>query len=575
MELYPDRPTGIDNDTKVQYSPSPEEQLLVNEADDYLSKLLEPVLNIDIKTFTLFGIEYFLTDEGYMLLHSIYKEATKNGLLEFASFRKTRTENLQWVISVLDRIDFSQFSKQRRDEIAGIISKAAEQRLQKSFSPLLADSNFNTEGIEAPMKYNVVLEPDKAIDKVAKLREIKRTLMQERTKYKNQKAVYTLYSAYIQKMNVNITSLISDLVHISDKYNRRGADFDKTKALKEQIPYGTSFKGFGRNRNLARLDRYLHGKGLIRENGDYTPIGKSARETGEKLSDQQGIILPDMDTYTTEAYGENFPVDAEMLKEMFEEVLRANGLLRSEENPNGWTVYLSSKARNLSVNTESLAHNPSGKRINIPVDFVRAFYGIKPNPSVMATIAHEMTHIFRREVMKVIKLQLYSDRISPPRGSVVSEGAAVRAETQVQTEVFNLPREINGDYLAAAMRRLEGGNFLECVKAFYDSYIHHFPQEDRKEALKLAISRTRRIFRHTQNLESHDPEVTQSEPLYYLEQSLITLIDPYGVISPYLLPLIQNGVISINSILSVANKFQLISEILTPDVIRRIKEMKK
>ncbi len=509
---------------------SEEKLTQIQDYEGTIFKRYKEATKITSFTFSIFGIEYFL-DEGYKLLIEISNECNGENVSEdIHNTNIHRNERLKLLLNTLDKLDFSKLCKRRRDEIISICQSESEKRLFNSLiTQIQPTGNFSTSCFaDAPVNYSMILNPDKSKDRYKQLKEFKKYLKQELNKNKEDKYICAICNTYLEKINSHIVNTVRDFIIINDKNNREADESQKER----------------RERNLSRLNLYEHGIGNLGPNGDYAPT------TIDTVPESRNEINPiQIKDYYTDEYGPNFMVNAEMIKSMFELVLSANGFSK-------WKVIINPKSTTLSVNGVI-------RVIKIPSSFYRYFYSIKPTSSILAMIGHEFAHVVQHEIRRQTGINLTRTYATASDG-VATEGAAVNEEIYIQN-LLGLPRDVNTQYLAAMRERLNGGNYIDCVRAFYTSYLTQYPGSEIIETLKLAINRTRRIFRNSGDMESHLPYVSNSHPLSYLTN--ITLLDKYGCITPLFKELVDLGIIDFDKIDRLESAIKPVYKVLTRQVI--------
>ena len=536
--IYPERPSDINtgsthNSTTINVSE-------VHTIEESLYEQFDKIKEDPVNTISFFGVEYFQTTEGQTLLQNILTE-TQTELLPGT--------DLNNILKILDKIDFSKLTKKRRDQIMTEVNNSTEEILFNELKKYLINNNVDSslDKIIIPTKYEIVLNPESVIKRLNNLRKLKGQLKEERKNYINNPKILSSYRVYMEKINILIVDCIYNVIEIKDKEVRIGNDTEG------YLSYIKSFNNMQkRERNLSRFDFFKNGAGVIQK-GRYTPFGENLLSFIDTLKKEQ---IEDFDTedFKTE-FGENFLVSPEFMKELFEVMLESNKF-------EGWRVIISEKATTLYVNN-------SKRTITIPKSFKRNFYSIKPTSSVLAVVAHEMTHVFQGETRKKIGITLFT-RTNPARNKISSEGAGVRQEKKMQNKL-GLPSPSNYQYFDTMQRKIGGGNYIECVIAFYKSLLTQHPNINKEEGLKLAINRTKRIFRNLGDTKSTDGFISNSDQLDYLEQEITTLIDKYGAITPYAKYLIDSGVINLREIEEIEETFKTVNEIITPDTIKKLK----
>jgi hypothetical protein len=133
-----------------------------------------------------------------------------------------------------------------------------------------------------------------------------------------------------------------------------------------------------------------------------------------------------------------------------------------------------------------------------------------------------------------IPLRLFGEKMGGFRSEVFSEGGAMLVESDVCEELFGYENIPNPHYIKAMAKKLEGGNYLDCVKTYYESIREgilikkedkQINNEEFKEALKnaleLSINRTKRLFKGGDDLNNKSNYLTHSKDTVYAEQVLI------------------------------------------------------
>ena len=101
----------------------------------------------------------------------------------------------------------------------------------------------------------------------------------------------------------------------------------------------------------------------------------------------------------------------------------------------------------------------------------------------------------------------------------------------VSKEAFGFNSPPHPHYIRAMQKKIDGGNYLDCVNAFYESTMNiprqeklagtlsdeDFKKEMRKN-LSLSINRAQRLFRDGSSLSSREGFLSKSKDTVYLEQ---------------------------------------------------------
>lgn len=557
--MYPERPSEVDIDLsslrEVGIDPKDLDPRVI-AIDNELSELLSEAKGDHIDSLNLFGIEYFDTEEGRVLLQSIIDET------ETVISSDVQDD----VVSVLDRIDWSKLKggskdvRDRRDKIIVEVNNHTRDRLFKDLKRVLIDEEegYSIDDIVVPTKYDAVLDEDAVISRLTNLRLLKARLKRDESLYIGNPQLTSLYRAYREKVNLLIVNTIFDVVKIYDRNERLG------DASGRYLPYIQSFKkSRARERNLSKFDLYRNGKGEIQDHR-YTPFGSKLLSLVGGLKNENDVY-PDLKKFETE-YGENFIVTPEFVKDLFVVLLESNQF-------QGWKVVIKEKAKTMSIETITEHGIVTRKTITIPKNLKRDFYTTHPS-YLLAIVEHEFTHVLRAETRIMLDDSSGLFRDAGPitaRSNVSIEGAAVRREKITQGKL-GLKRPMSYQYFDAIERRLQGGNYIDCVIAFYYSYLRQHGDTDKGKALKSSIGGTKRIFGNLGNTKSKEGYLSRSDPLAYLEEDIVSLVDKYGLITPYVFYLVQSGLVDLKKIIEIEDTFLGVGDVITPDTVRKLRE---
>lgn len=160
--------------------------------------------------------------------------------------------------------------------------------------------------------------------------------------------------------------------------------------------------------------------------------------------------------------------------------------------------------------------------------------GIKkqsPAGLISVTLAHEIEgHVLQYENKTKIPLRLFK-KLGGERSSIFAECGAMNNQGLVSQEAFGFAFPPHPHYIRAMVEKLRGGNYLDCIKAFHESTLRgprlqktlgqiseEVFKKEVKKSLKLAINRTKRLFREGSDFSSNQPFLTNSKDTVYLEQ---------------------------------------------------------
>lgn len=495
-------------------------------------KKLEQIFLISPASTTIY-VDYFATTEG------------KNRLLETANINvesqdpneveKTIYKNAH-ILSGLDT--------KTLDEL---LSRAAGYSDEKLGNALAngADSSGNMEikGIEVPNRIAVLQNPEESLKKIEKLREIKSELKREAGEMKNsgQKDNLALVKMAILKMFLDRTNLM-----IMDEYpgamavSNKARTVGKNELNKEELRLMEYFRGLeSPNKNLSRLDKLTYGASNYFEEGWRVQVPKELLEEARKIAEENEALL-----LKKEERIKNLGLDKKLLMaenvdssqrvKWIEEILEKNGI-KSDYPPDTYSPRRPGPApdnkwqcvptKNTDISEVKFKRkallDPAQKKSSI-------LYAITKS------CGHEMTHIFQAENSQKIPLEFPQKIIDNRRASIITEGGATSAENKLRRAAFGYENLPSPSYVYAMVEKTSGGNFLDCVKVFYDcemrkakkDYLQHNISEEsfQKEiraSIKIAVSATKRLFKEEADLKTRDSFLTRSRDTVYLEQATL------------------------------------------------------
>ena len=524
--LYPERPSeGIEDEiarlAQFESGEAKKLELTEEERTEILTlekkagKILEAIYRISPLSNT-FYLDYFLTPEGKkdletVLNHTIYDDfRSVDGLKRYLYSSK----NLLGI------------DTEKRADLAGRSRNFDEdnrfQALKKTMTP---DGEINVTQAPTPRRMDILFTPEKNRKKLSLLRAFKSNLKHYTDNHPGalaekspdfQKAFSGIVDLYISRTNDLIIDQNASLFALSEKRALLGEEtlthdeqklFEKTSGLENP------------ERTLARYDKFTFGASeeydlrsgerdqiseeLARFANEFETVYiKSALEKSEQIR-MRGLNPEKL----AEA---NVPI--ETVRAYAEEILTAYGL------ENQWQFVTSDAHKTLSVNvkekTIQSSNKPQSAEKLIPI-----------------TLAHEIEgHVVQAENQARIPLQLFQS-LGGGRSVVFSECGAMNNQDFVSQEAFGFASPPHPHYIRAMERKLAGGDYLDCVKAFYDSSLKEVKlkrelgklsdeafEKECAANLKLAINRTKRLFASGASLTSETGLLTNSKDTVYLEQ---------------------------------------------------------
>ena len=524
--LYPERPSeGIEDEiarlAQFESGEAKKLELTEEERTEILTlekkagKILEAIYRISPLSNT-FYLDYFLTPEGKkdletVLNHTIYDDfRSVDGLKRYLYSSK----NLLGI------------DTEKRADLAGRSRNFDEdnrfQALKKTMTP---DGEINVTQAPTPRRMDILFTPEKNRKKLSLLRAFKSNLKHYTDNHPGalakkspdfQKAFSGIVDLYISRTNDLIIDQNASLFALSEKRALLGEEtlthdeqklFEKTSGLENP------------ERTLARYDKFTFGASeeydlrsgerdqiseeLARFANEFETVYiKSALEKSEQIR-MRGLNPEKL----AEA---NVPI--ETVRAYAEEILTAYGL------ENQWQFVTSDAHKTLSVNvkekTIQSSNKPQSAEKLIPI-----------------TLAHEIEgHVVQAENQARIPLQLFQS-LGGGRSVVFSECGAMNNQDFISQEAFGFASPPHPHYIRAMERKLAGGDYMDCVKAFYDSSLKEVKlkrelgklsdeafEKECAANLKLAINRTKRLFASGASLTSEAGLLTNSKDTVYLEQ---------------------------------------------------------
>lgn len=539
--LYPERPSehlekkiqmlaSLENGKREKIPISLEEREEIKNLENMLGEILEGISDISPRSST-FYTEYLLTDTGrkdFEKMTGIDLESTENTSQE--SMRRT----LYRAIPLIARL-----SPKERMSFVGRSQDYSDTRLLKSLIDTADhDGTLRLDNIPMPDPIKLHLDPEKNVEKILKLRQFKEKIKHQKDSLKEhspspkQETLLKILQLYQSRVNEMIAESTSSLFDIERKLK-----ILESENLTESEKSALQLIWKQPERNLSRYDKFIHGtaseetsSGWRRQVGE--ELGQFASEfekeySEEKINKRKNILEKNLDPAKIE---DETAIPEEGLRELAEETLRTYGLLSnqpaSEYNPdrvgpapdNKWQFITRKEIKSMSVNGKKkiIQCGTSGKSIVAAISI---------------TLAHEIEgHVLQHENRSQIPLRLFK-KLGSGRSSVFAECGAMNNQDIVSKEAFGFNSPPHPHYIRAMQKKLDGGNYLDCVNAFYESSMKILRQEkstgtlstedfqkEMQRNLNLAINRTQRLFRDGSDLSSQERFLSKSKDTVYLEQ---------------------------------------------------------
>ncbi len=281
----------------------------------------------------------------------------------------------------------------------------------------------------------------------------------------------------------------------------------------------------GTSRDSARYDRFIFGvdgEGFD-DDGMRRQITRQARTLADELA-QRRSAMPSPEVAVTQKGLDvqillHEKVSSDEVRRIAEDVLRKYGVLSAESpeeyredrqgpaEDGGWQVIIK--------DVGGMSVNGIQKVVTLPRS------GMPMSRVIAVAVAHEIEgHVVQNVNKEHLPLAFFRE-IRGARSEMYAEAGAMYNQNKVSQALFGYASLPHPHYLRAMEQRLEGGDYAQCVQAFFESIMDEMlpnerTEEDVAKAIKLATDRTLRLFRGQQGL-SGGP-LTNSKDLVYLEQ---------------------------------------------------------
>lgn len=390
------------------------------------------------------------------------------------------------------------------------------------------------EGIESPRRINLVLNPDELEAKIFGLRELKSDIKQALANIEDDgenisSAQKCVLEMYLSRVNESLARQHSPAYKTVEK--ARAIGVEALSDSERRILEGMSVALDGDlDAHRARIDKFVYGADReYDEEGYRKQVSRRLLDYANEVEIEQRFIDAHKDELV-ETRGldpekiEEKTITAADRKRWGESLLERYGLLSSDTSTDPSQLPLDNKWRYIVGSNKSMS-----------VDQVRKVVHDKEGDSAAThtfpvALAHEIEgHVLQGANKEQVPLRLFQD-IGGGRSSVFAEGGAMHNQNVISKKIFGFEQLPKPHYVRAMAERLRGGNFLDCVKAYYESSVkelrsgleqgeiskEHF-QEKARSLLKKNISSTKRLFR-SDSLSSDSNYLLSSKDTAYLEQ---------------------------------------------------------
>jgi hypothetical protein len=515
---------------KIELSPEEREQLM--EFENGLGERLEKIDEIKINTVEFFP-KYFLDIQG----KSIFKLQTG---MEIEGDNEEDVRNFLCVHrQELDALDGKILA-----DLAGKSKKfVQEQLLEKISSTMKSDGEIDINVEENPTRVGIVLNPENAMEKIKQFRKFKQELKNIIAKCDGAEemngsliAKEKVLNLYRKRINELIVGIFPCAVQIKEMANLVGEEIltEDEKEILTQFPGMQNFVAA-----YSRYDRFVHGVDEGKnEKGNDLQVGENFLHYADEVeaealecekSKRKNVAEKGLD------YEKIFTernVKKETFVQLAEEILEKYGQKSVEPGESydpkrkgsatdgKWQVVARDENKNMGAYGKS-------KTIKLVTRdrTVRDLMG--------TLVGHEEVHFLQALNREKIPLRLFH-KIGGDRMGIFEEGGAMMMENEVTSELFGTKSLPIVHYVRAMEKRLQGGSYLDCVKAYHESSLKLLRinmegiefedekfKEESKRLLGVAIRGTDRLFPSGDDYKNSPSTLARSKDTVYLEQFVL------------------------------------------------------
>lgn len=519
---------------KIELSNAEKESLLIFEKS--LGDSFEKIYKISVNSTTLY-LDYFVTEEG----RKSFRE--KTGL----SLNSDDPSLIRNFILIHSELMIGLMNSTDRIKLAGETLAYKDQLLRDEILKMVdPEGNISIRDIPVPQRVSILINPKEAKEKIEELRNLKQSLKE---KYKDidqneddsldlKFAKKEILDIYRRRINILIMDLLPYALLVEQKKQAVG----EHKLSEEEQGFLNFFDGLSApEKNRSRLDKLIYGASVeYDEDGWKTqvpesllPITERIAKVGEEVEIHKEEQIKTKGLDPDKVLSEK--IDVEIRSDLGEEILDSYNLLSNE--PRG--TFESGRSGKPKDGKWQVINLPNRKSFGL--DEKRgAVLGPQKRPYNIAdtfeTLGHEIEgHVLQNENKKLIELEYFKKFGKDSRAVILSEGGAMFVQDVISREAFGYSTVPHPHYIRAMQKKLEGGNYLDCVKAFYDSQLKTLKKKrvegkideptfrkEIREGLEVAINRSERLFGIGIDFSSGKNFLTHSKDTAYLEQYILT-----------------------------------------------------
>lgn len=440
----------------------------------------------------------------------------------------------------LNRGLFTDVDGKKLSELSGKSKTYSDEKIIDSISETVDENGkINIKNLANPRRVNILINPADALEKIQKLRQFKKEISisnqdenmgnntgiaKEKIKDLYRKKVNTLIAsqAYAGIWANELNASLGEIGYLSEDEQR----------LQKTVPGLLKFEEV-----FSRYDRFIHGADTAYdENGMRRQVGielleyadgieiKLLTDDFERESKIKEKGLEPKKISKKDITAEEFSKWAEDLLEFYGEKSSSppedyDPKRKGAAPDNKWQFIAREEYKSMAVNSKQKIIKSGTKEKSI-------------TEALGTLMGHEFTHFMQAQNRTKIPLRLFSEKMGGLRSDVFSEGGAMAMESDVTKELFGYENNPKPHYIRAMAKKLEGGNYLECVEAYYNSSLKNAlnkrgekSNDDFKKELngliKTAVGGAKRLFRDEDKFDGTGTYLTKSKDTVYAEQVVV------------------------------------------------------
>jgi hypothetical protein len=405
------------------------------------------------------------------------------------------------------------------------------------------DAGIDIQNVAAPDRIQLLLTPEESLQRSERLRQFKGTLKKFHSELMSgphlggemERVISGTLDLYARRVNEMIIGSSQAAASLKEKSSLLGQESlnDSEVALLRLSSLTENPES-----DLARMDKLIHGA-----SDEPDPSGWRSQVGAElgRYADRLEAEIVESALHEKNSL-ESLGLDPEKigsksltfgeLQAIGDELLSRYGLLSTfspdtfdpddpKPAPDGkWRFVLDKR-----YDTNGFATDPKSKTVKGPSKNLSV-------ADVLPVLAHEIEgHVLQHENKERLPLRLFK-RYGAGRWAPFADCAAMRNQDFVSQKAFGTSFLPGPHYVRAMAKKLEGGSYLECVEAHYESMIslsrakreagmldEDGYREEAASALKRSINRAKRLFVSELGLDHPSSFLLHSKDTAYLEQT--------------------------------------------------------